>query len=521
MPIIDTPVGLFATAGNAPLETTVCVIGSGFGGALVAVALAAAGIDVLLLESGSSEPDHRKDAMLDQVHVSGRTELNFGFARQLGGASNLWGGRVAPLEAIDFAPRPWVPLSGWPISLDDLEPYYVRAGAILGIPGYRSFLERNHTRPDFLSTDRIDLKSFQWAHTPFNAGAYLKAQSSPSLKVVMNAPVVQLVERANAGSIESAMIRLPQGKTALVHANVFVIAAGGIQTPRLLLHSRAVRAEGVGGAHGTVGRYLSTHPKANLATLTLNTPVSTRHPLFTDHQPLPGGVMRYGAGFNAASQQEFRLLNHYVQFLPYLESRANRFFDAFRESSALGQLRVGRSRIIDEWLPRIGKTAFEIMGRLGGVQRRAGKFILKAFLDQYPNPDNRITLSEKRDEHGMALANVNWSFSGRDRTSVIDFFRRLDQELQSRGRSRLDYGGLEASDDWPLVGIHSHFLGTTRMGDDPRTSATTKDCRIHGSDNVYVSGPSLFPTYGYANPAYTISALALRLADHVTGRLRQ
>jgi choline dehydrogenase-like flavoprotein len=102
-------------------RASVCVIGSGFSGAVLAVELAAAGIDVLVLESGSTDPDHRLDQMLDRIDVSGRTELRFGFARQLGGASNLWAGRVAPLEAIDFERREWIPHSGWPHAVE-LEP---------------------------------------------------------------------------------------------------------------------------------------------------------------------------------------------------------------------------------------------------------------------------------------------------------------------------------------------------------------------------------------------------------------
>ena len=520
MPIIQTPLDLFHRGGDATLQTTVCVIGSGFSGAIVAVELAVAGIDVLVLESGSEGPDHRLDAMLDRVDVSGGTELHFGFARQLGGASNLWAGRLAAFDPIDFERREWIPHSGWPISRNDLDPYYTRAGDILGIPGSSLLHAPRHTRPGFLSADRIELKSFQWAGKPFHAGDYLKAaaRKTETLRVLMNAPVIRLAERDNAGSVEAAEIALPNGETARVQAKHFVIAAGGIQTPRLLLNSTSVRPAGIGGDHGVVGRYLSTHPKANMASVVLRKPVSTGHPLFSD-QPLSGGMVRYGVGFTAASQTERRLLNHYVQFLPFAEYRANRLFDAFRGSAAFNSPLIDRSPLISGMLPGAGKIAFEMMGRLGGIQRRARKFVLRAFLDQYPNPENRVTLSEKKDKNGMPLANATWTFSEKDRASVIDFFELLGRELQPGAIKRVDYNRLKTTEDWPLIGIHSHFMGTTRMGHDPRTSVTTKDCRIHGSDNVFVAGPSLFPAYGYANPVYSIAALSLRLADHLKVRL--
>ena len=62
-------------------------------------------------------------------------------------------------------------------------------------------------------------------------------------------------------------------------------------------------------------------------------------------------------------------------------------------------------------------------------------------------------------------------------------------------------------------------MGTTRMGTDPRTSVVDPDCRVHGVDNLFVAGSSVFPTSGYANPTATIAALAVRLADHLKARL--
>jgi len=509
---------MFDPAGDTTLRTNVCVIGSGFCGAIIAVELATAGIDVLLLEAGSEAPDHRLDAMLDRVDVSGGTELHFGFARQLGGASNLWAGRLAALDPIDFEQRAWVPHSGWPLSMQDLEPWYRRAGEILGLQDSGLLAAPGHTRPRFLSAGAIEFKLFQWANRHFNAADYLReaARRMDRLRVMMNAPVVRLCERGDAGSVETAEVALPNGKIVRVHARRFVVAAGGIQTPRLLLNSTAVRPAGIGG--DAVGRYLSTHPKANMATVILMKRVSTRHPLFSD-QPSNGGTARCGVGFTAAAQREHRLLNHYVQVLPFAEYRANKLFDAWRGSHAFNSPLIDRSPLISGFIPGAGKIAFEMMGRLGGMQRRARKFILRAFLDQYPNPNNRVTLSGRRDAFGMPLADVTWTFSPEDRASVIAFFELLEREMRADDVARMDYGRLRTAQAWPLIGIHSHFMGTTRMGDDPRTSVTDRDCRIHGCDNVFVAGPSLFPAYGYANPVYTIAALSLRLAEHLKTRL--
>jgi choline dehydrogenase-like flavoprotein len=498
----------------------VCVIGSGFSGAVVAVELAAAGIDVLVLEAGTHDPDHRLDAMVDRVEISGRTELRFGFSRQLGGASNLWAGRIAPLEAIDFEPREWVPGSGWPFGRGELERHFARAAEILGIPGHEWFTHHGHTAPAFASTNHLELKPFQWARRPFDAGRHLEeaARRYPNLRVRTGSPVIALHERADANSVEAAEVAQPGGRTERVEAACFVVAAGGIETPRILLNSTSVRPAGIGNERGVVGRYLATHPKANVATLVLDRPVSTRHPLFMDH-PLAPGVMRCGLGFTPAAQRERRLLNHYVQVLPFAEHRANRLFEAFRGAERFNSPLIDRSPLVAGYLTGAGRIAFEMIGRAGRVHPRTTKFVLRAFLDQFPNPDNRVTLSERTDGLGARLANVAWTFSADDRASVIRFFECLEDELRSRGVHGLRFDRLRAAVDWPLTGLHSHFIGTTRMGTDPATSVTDANCRVHGSTNLFIAGPSLFTTGGYANPVYTVVALALRLAEHLRTRV--
>ncbi|HEX6791787.1 MAG TPA: GMC oxidoreductase [Candidatus Krumholzibacteria bacterium] len=385
---------------------------------------------------------------------------------------------------------------------------------MLGIPDHAAFAGHGHAAPAFAASGELELKSFQWARRPFNAARYLDAAAREhrTLRVLTDAPVVELRERENARSVEAAIVVRPDGTPLRVEADFFVIAAGGIETPRLLLNSTAVRPGGIGNDRDTVGRYLSTHPKANMATLVLSRALSTRHPLFTDHA-MPGGVMRCGLGFTAQAQRAHRLLNHYVQVLPFAEYRANRLFESVRGSERFNSPLIDRSPLIAGYLTGAGKIAFEMIGRAGRLQPRTGKFVLRAFLDQHPDPRHRIALSEKRDARGMRLANVAWRFSPGDRASVVRFFERL--AATTTGAARLDFGRLVELEDWPLIGMHSHFMGTTRMGSDPAVSVTDAHGRVHGSENLFIAGPSLFTTPGYANPVYTVVALSLRLADHL------
>lgn len=508
----------------------VCVIGSGAAGSLVAVALAQAGIDTVLLESGASLPDYDPSSLIGKLHVGGKIDLRFGFSREIGGSTNLWAGRMTPLETIDFTPRPWVPESGWPLSFDDLSPYYQQANKILNVPDSMLFhfdtkpLRRAGKAAEKLANcleqkDMLEAKGFQWAPKAFHAADYLceALKRGNSLRFITNAQVISLTHEGGDGKkVSGAEILLPDGRVRTIGARIFILAAGGLETPRILFNSRSVHAKGIGNLYDNVGRYFSTHPKADMAALILNRPVTVNCPLFTDQPTAKSeGRCRYGLGFSFKAQTDLRLLNHYVQLSPLFEYRANQLFETIKGSQALQSDLIDRSALVRGILPGFGHIAYEAISRMASCQQRARKFILRGFLDQYPNRENRVCASLETDRSGIHKIDMHWTYTQKDRDSVLSFFRHMDRVFRSNSLGRIEYAGLESNDEWPLIGVHSHFMGTTRMGNDPKNSVTDKNAKVHGIDNLYVAGPSLFPTYGYANPVYNIAALSLRLADHV------
>lgn len=505
-------------SGHDTLTADVCVIGSGPSGGIAAVELARGGFDVLLLEAGGHDPQADEWHGLDALDLSGAADLQFGRAIQLGGSSNLWAGRVAPLEEIDFIEREWVQGSGWPIGSEELQPYYSRAFELVGAADTRTLDFQPPPKPaDFkplFSGGMLEPKIFSWAREPFKVAPWLAAVGEGlSLRVLTDAPVTELCEAEN-GVVTAAHVARPDGGVLKIAARCFVLAAGGIETPRIMLNSRGRSATGIGNAHDMVGRYFSTHPKADMAALVLDRTVPVNHPLFTDHK-IAGGRTRAGLGLTASAQRRHELPNHYVQLSPLMEYRASRAFEAVRGSGFINSPLIDRSAILRGVLPGLGLLAFEGISRLAGLQSRARTFVLRGFLDQYPEAGNRITLSTERDKSGMPKAKVFWRFSERDRQSVLRFFDVLDGELRRCKLGRIERSKLAELDDWPLTAIHSHFMGGTRMGADPRTSVVDADCRVHGSPNLYVAGPSVFTTYGYANPFLTLAALSFRLAQRI------
>ena len=177
---------------------------------------------------------------------------------------------------------------------------------------------------------------------------------------------------------------------------------------------------------------------------------------------------------------------------------------------------------------RLGKSSVNhlatILGDLptairGIKEHRAGRTgALYTRSEQSPNPDSRVTLSDQRDRFGLPRAKLTWRLNSLDKLTVRKSVELIAQEFERLHIGRVTPDRWLVSDDrtWPdFVRGGYHHLGTTRMGSNPRTSVVNSDCRVHGLANLYVAGSSVFPTGSHVNPTLTITALALRLAQHL------
>ena len=318
--------------------------------------------------------------------------------------------------------------------------------------------------------------------------------------------------------VDSATVVGPSGKPITIKARLFVLAAGAIETPRLLLNSHGQHACGLGDDYGHVGRYFSTHPRAYIGSLRLNKPVWTQHPLMRT-EALGTGYRRYCLGLSASEQAAVGGLNHHIQLFPFLEYKLNRLFEDVKRSKLTSTKLFDRRSRTRTFLPRLGRMGFQTLERATSIKLPAWRFVLRGFLDQFPDPDNRISLSDERDPRGMRKVSIDWRFTDRDRQSVLVFLEKLDANVRSSGAGSVDYSILKDGSEWSMTGIHSHFMGTTRMGHNAQTAVTDRDGRLFQTGNLFISGPSTFTTSGSANPFFTIVALSLRLAEHLRVRL--
>ena len=131
-------------------------------------------------------------------------------------------------------------------------------------------------------------------------------------------------------------------------------------------------------------------------------------------------------------------------------------------------------------------------------------------VEQTPHPDNRITLSSRRDSLGVPFPSLHWEWRAEDHARLERVRELFAKNLAGVGVATID------ANSHPDPNAH-HHAGTTRMHDDPKMGVTDRNGRVHAMENLYVAGASTFPTAGFANPVLTIVAMALRLARHLDG----
>jgi choline dehydrogenase-like flavoprotein len=245
---------------------------------VLALNLAEGGRTVLVLEAGPARPGARLAGPRAAARSSGPVVYPVATSRYrgLGGTSNLWTGGCPRLHPADLGRNAYTPADGgWPLAYENLEPYYARAELTLGVRGGRADL------PALDAPDSARLRALLqgvgvtivdpavsaglWGGDYFRVTRDLLPRLAPHPRVALLAghAVTRLVPDA-AGRITAAEIGDAAGRRRLVRARTYVVAAGGLETPRVLLLSRGPgHPDGIGNRHDRVGRGFMDHVKVS------------------------------------------------------------------------------------------------------------------------------------------------------------------------------------------------------------------------------------------------------------------
>lgn len=515
------------------LEAEICIVGAGAAGVALARDMMNSGRDVCLLEAGGLDYEDRTQSLCDGNNIGMEYyDLDHSRLRFFGGTTNIWGGRSVPLDPIDFEKRDWVPHSGWPITLDELQKYYRIAHDSLELGDYdygHGLWEKLRLQP--INFDREKITSRFWRFDSlaerFNSKRSEDLVRSVNVKIVLHANTTALQAAENASSIRHLEAATLHGRKLKVRARHYVLACGAIENARLLLMSNNVEANGIGNQYDQLGRYFMEHPHGRIAHIQTSDPAAF-WALYRKRFPQTGVPIAPALVLPPSLQRRLGVLNSAATFKLQRDPRhgATVSMRAYMNlKRTLSPSNSGR-RLWQTWRGTLNWLQRHVSMPLLRTAVKAGRMglYLMARAEQAPNPESRVRLSTETDALGCPRGDLDWRLSALDKETMLLFGKTMQQEFDRLNLGKVTtYEWLEdGTPDWPVdmsVGNHPiggyHHMGTTRMSLSSRTGVVDHNCTVHGYQNLHVAGSSVFTTGGWANPTLTLLALTHRLGVHL------
>jgi choline dehydrogenase-like flavoprotein len=478
----------------------VIIIGSGFGGAAAAYELAKSNKKVLVVERGGVVKRDNLDWNSKAILVNQRYESDsfwevkqynqhhhqkFGFREVVGGNSIFYGGAALRLNSND--------MKSWPVSYETFEPYYRKAEQLLEVHGDSNEYDYKYPYPSlplnkpaqrlFDAAKKRGLKPYKLplainfenknrttciqCNTCDGFPCKIKAKNDVTQtllkKALASGAVINsntIVEQIGHDNGCASSIQCVDKKTKSrfkIKGKVILIAAGSIATPLLLINSNIT--------HKYLGKYLMRH---------CNGIVSCVFPFRTNPE---------------------QIFHKQLLFMDYYEKMRQEFSTAI---GCIQDIYMPASDVIRHFAPRGLKT-------LAGIFRPFIQNLL-CIAEDDPQVENCVMPSQSQDRYGMRVPQIT------HRYSVHDVKRRKYLEKQA-SKILKSAGGM-----FPQkikIDSFSHAIGTTRFGTSVDNSVLDNKCKLWGMKNVYVVDGAFMPTSGGVNPSLTITANALRVAEHV------
>jgi choline dehydrogenase-like flavoprotein len=556
-------------SGSSEMSAHLAVVGAGPAGIVIALEAARNGYEVLLIESGFDTFDVHTQQLSNAAvcDPERHAPMSMSVRRQLGGTSTIWGGRCVPYDRVDFAHRPYIADTAWPVGYDELEPYFQRACDWLqcGRPVF-DVRRIGHLPPSLVpglpEADGSAATLERWSRSTNFARLYGDAlKQTARVRVVTGLTCTEVVCQPGAARADRLACRTLDGKRITVRARGYVLACGGLETTRLMLASRGPQGRSLGDHSGHLGRWYMAHVDGVIANVRFCTP--PRATVAGFERDIDGTYVRRRFSIDREVQLR-RELPNVIAFLanPELADHRHRngvlslAYVTLRSplgrlvaqpeqrlkvagDKAIGSAYSGAARVpIRPHLMNIARDGAAVTSFAVGIgarrviargQKTPGFFTASSRQNLYPfqyhgeqvpNRRSCVSLSGDRDPVGMPRLKIDLRFSQRDVDGVLQCHELWDAYLRQSGCGHLEY----LSDDpgslaWQRMGGGSHQLGTTRMAARAEDGVVDEHLAVHGVSNVFVASSSAFLTSSQANPTFMIVAFALRLASRLTSIL--
>ncbi|HET6160723.1 MAG TPA: GMC family oxidoreductase [Dongiaceae bacterium] len=509
-------------------DSVVVVIGSGAGGGTLSNELAQKGAKVVVLEAGGRREieDFVNDewasfvniSWLDKRTTSGTWRVAKDFSglpawivKSVGGSTVHWAGASLRFQEHEFKVKSaygdiaGANLLDWPISLQEMEPYYERAEDKMGVTGTHGIPRlpgNNNFRVLAAGAKKLGYKEFHTGNMAINSqprdgrgscqqigfcfqgcrsGAKWstlyteipKGEATGKLEVRPNSQVLQ-IQHDDSGKVTGVLYADKDGKQQVQKARVVAVAGNSIESPRLLLNSASAKfPDGLANSSGQVGKNYMRHMTGSVYAI-FDKPVhmyrgTTMAGIIRDES-----VHNPGRGFVGGYEMETLSLG-----LPFMA--------AFLDPGAWGR---------------------DFSSAMEGYANMAGMWLVG---EDMPQEKNGVTLhATEKDQYGLPVPNVHFDDHANDVA--------MREHAYKQGSAVYDAVGARSTFRTPPY-PSTHNLGTNRMAENARDGVVNKHGQTHDIKNLFISDGSQFTTGASENPTLTIVALAIRQAEYITDQM--
>lgn len=506
--------------GQALPRRRFCIVGAGIAGLVLSQRLASKGFEINLLEAGGLELEERsQDLYRAKMSAAEHTGTTLGRFRTFGGSSTRWGGQLLPYTADLFKPGDGSDAPEWPIEEAEIAGYYESVQRIFHagtLPFTEDLLKALGKGPSPFSND-LRLRFSKWA--PFarrNLAQTIGREclTNPRIHLFTHANVAELC--ASEGRITHARLLDYRGRSFEVAAEEFIVAAGTIESSRILLSSPTIPNCGE-----QFGQGFHDHVSMPAAVL----PPPARKQIMDRLGPFFVNGVLHTVKIEAAPdlRKEHGLLAVMAHFV--VEEPEDSGIAAVRNLLTSIQRRNFTQALTANLVPMIRGTgdvarlawASKVLKRRAVSNRAVVRLTID--LEQPAKAGNRIRLSGERDAIGLPRAIVDWRIGEAEQQTASRFARLMKLKLAEAGFSPLEWlPGVLEGEGLSLLDTY-HAMGGLRMGTEAATSVVDRNLNMHVIGNLHIASCAVFPSGGSSNPTFTLIAITMRLADRL-GRTR-
>ena len=451
----------------------VLIIGSGPAGLTLALELEKKNIKTVIIEAGGEEYNNKSQSFY-KINTEGVAlkDISNSRLRQFGGTSGSWGGWSKPLSDLDF--------KNFGLNPNQIKGYQKKACEILSI--------ENSFRESVINEDFNQIE-FQYSGVRFYKKYFNQIKKSKNIKLILNTQLSHFEGKNNR--IENA-ICISNRELTKIKVKEFILCCGGIENSRILLWSK-FQNKNLFDKDLKIGKYWMTHYwiLGGIGFIDLKKFKSYMDNRFIDQD----GPIHISANENN--------LNEKLQSSLYLSTNEDQNFIKEMVKSILC--------IAPEYGKKISKMILNKSLKCGNIFMH---------VEEAPIEDNEIILDmNNKDDNNIPIAKINYKSSIDAKKSAKNLVEKLAIFFRKNDLGRVALADeLHQLKEFENLGNY-HHLGGTRIGDNSKNSVVDNNLKVHGIDNLYISGSSTFNRGTYKNPTFSIVQLSLKLADDLKNKL--